>query len=129
MDVSGGIHKQIYELCLEIEKLPASEQQTRISVLATALHSDVDATVAQAVQVESAMSQHCPGCRGQITNHQHPGPCVTSCPGCGHEAELALLWAVAAAAREETNEPYIGLRRSLAAAKLRDALAAWEKNK
>lgn len=28
---------QLYELCLEIEKLPASEQQTKVSVLASKL--------------------------------------------------------------------------------------------
>lgn len=28
------IIREIYELCLEIEKLPASEQQTKISVMA-----------------------------------------------------------------------------------------------
>lgn len=33
-----SIHRAIYELCREIECLPASEQQTKIIVMASALH-------------------------------------------------------------------------------------------
>jgi hypothetical protein len=32
------IHSAIYDLCLEIEKLPASEQATKCVVMASALH-------------------------------------------------------------------------------------------
>lgn len=32
------IHKSIYDLCLEIEKLPASEQATKVVVMASELH-------------------------------------------------------------------------------------------
>jgi hypothetical protein len=33
--------ERAYELCLEIEKLPASDQQTRVSGLASDLHRDL----------------------------------------------------------------------------------------
>lgn len=36
------IHKAIYDLCLEIEKLPASEQQTKCVVMASNLHVAAD---------------------------------------------------------------------------------------
>lgn len=32
--------EKIYQLCLEIEKLPASEQQTKVSVMASALFNE-----------------------------------------------------------------------------------------
>ena len=36
------INRSIYDLCLEIEKLPASEQQTKVVVMAIALHSKAE---------------------------------------------------------------------------------------
>jgi len=39
---SHPIHRKIYELCLEIEALPASEQATKVVVLATALHEEAE---------------------------------------------------------------------------------------
>lgn len=36
------IHKAIYDLCLEIEKLPASEQQTKVVMMASDMHSKAD---------------------------------------------------------------------------------------
>ena len=39
------IHKAIYELCLEIENLPASDQQTKIVTMAGNLHQPVDKLV------------------------------------------------------------------------------------
>ncbi len=37
-----SMHKAIYDLCLEIEKLPASEQQTKVVQMAVDLHTGVD---------------------------------------------------------------------------------------
>lgn len=43
MDIlKHSIHKAIYDLCLEIENLPASDQQTKIVVMAGALHENAD---------------------------------------------------------------------------------------
>lgn len=39
------IHKDIYDLCSEIEKLPASEQQTKVAVMAANLHTKADQLV------------------------------------------------------------------------------------
>ena len=39
------IHKAIYDLCLEIEKLPASEQQTKVVVMAGDMHTKADQLV------------------------------------------------------------------------------------
>lgn len=39
------IHKDIYDLCSEIEKLPASEQQTKVAVMAATLHTKADQLV------------------------------------------------------------------------------------
>jgi hypothetical protein len=39
------IHIAIYDLCQEIEKLPASEQQTKIVTMASALHNNADKLV------------------------------------------------------------------------------------
>jgi hypothetical protein len=36
------INRAIYDMCLEIEKLPASEQQTKVVVMASALHPKVE---------------------------------------------------------------------------------------
>lgn len=36
------IHKAIYDLCLEIENLPSSEQQTKCVVMASNLHGSAD---------------------------------------------------------------------------------------
>jgi len=36
------IHKSIYDLCGEIEKLPASDQATKCVVMASDLHSKAD---------------------------------------------------------------------------------------
>lgn len=35
------LYKRLYDLCLEIEKLPASEQQTNVSVLASSICKSV----------------------------------------------------------------------------------------
>ena len=83
------------------------------------------------------MSTHCPGCcglsyedvKGGLPEISHDSP---PCPGCNHEAELALLRAVAEAAKyvyeNYTNIPS-GERaaRYVAMNTLRDALAVWEK--
>lgn len=42
--------QKIYELCLEIEKLPASEQATKCVILAENLKGIFDAAVAKAVR-------------------------------------------------------------------------------
>ena len=42
------------------------------------------------------MSQHCPGCDGEMENEEGD---FIQCPGCGHEAELTALRAVAVAAK------------------------------
>lgn len=43
MDIlKHSIHKAIYDLCIEIESLPASEQQTKIVVMAGDLHAKAD---------------------------------------------------------------------------------------
>lgn len=43
MDIlKHSIHKAIYDLCSEIEKLPASEQQTKIVVKASSLHVNAE---------------------------------------------------------------------------------------
>lgn len=39
------IYKAIYDLCLEIEKLPASEQQTKVVVMAGNLERNADKLV------------------------------------------------------------------------------------
>ncbi len=39
------IHRSIYNLCLEIESLPASEQQTKVLLMASELHKTVDKLV------------------------------------------------------------------------------------
>jgi len=39
------IHRAIYDLCQEIEKLPASEQQTKVVTMASALHANADKLV------------------------------------------------------------------------------------
>lgn len=39
------IHKAIYDLCSEIEKLPASDQQTKVVVMASNLHEPADKLV------------------------------------------------------------------------------------
>lgn len=46
MDIlKHSIHKAIYDLCVEIEKLPASEQQTKVVVMASNLHAKADQLV------------------------------------------------------------------------------------
>lgn len=40
---SHGLVKQAYELCLAIEKLPASKEQTEVAILAAELLSDISA--------------------------------------------------------------------------------------
>lgn len=40
-----SIYKAIYELCLEIEKLPPSEQQTKVIVMAGNFEKHADALV------------------------------------------------------------------------------------
>lgn len=40
-----SIHKAIYDLCLEIENLPASEQQTKVLIMASDLHTNADLLV------------------------------------------------------------------------------------
>lgn len=39
------IHRAIYDLCQEIENLPASEQQTKVVVMASALQSKAERLV------------------------------------------------------------------------------------
>jgi ABC-type xylose transport system substrate-binding protein len=40
-----SIYKAIYDLCCEIEKLPASEQQTKVAVMAGSLEKNADQIV------------------------------------------------------------------------------------
>lgn len=40
-----SIHKAIYELCREIENLPASKQQTDVLIMASNLHTNADQLV------------------------------------------------------------------------------------
>ena len=56
------IPQKALELCWEIEKLPASEQQTKISIMASELHRLVDGFVMQAVPPSDAtggISDYC----------------------------------------------------------------------
>lgn len=46
MDINKHpIHRKIYDLCGEIEKLPASDQQTTVVIAASNLHKDADKLV------------------------------------------------------------------------------------
>ena len=85
------------------------------------------------------MSRHCPGCcevshvsnGSTFIDHTKPN---MFCPGCGHEAELSLLRAVAEAAKNSERIlrlwvlPNHGDDNLHEAHKIiRDALVAWEK--
>ena len=51
------IHRKIYELCLEIEALPASEQATKVVVLATALRDEAEQLRNQLTTSEQLISE------------------------------------------------------------------------
>lgn len=54
------IHKEIYELCLEIEKLPASEQETKVVTMAGELHKSADKLVdaLRAIKLTTLTTSH-----------------------------------------------------------------------
>lgn len=63
-------HRDIYELCLEIEKLPASEQQTRVVTLAGELQHRVAQMRATAAANAKFLRHEAAECFPEITNGQ-----------------------------------------------------------
>lgn len=51
------IYRAIYELCREIEALPASEQQTKVVVMASALHEPASRLVAALKDAVNAFNE------------------------------------------------------------------------
>ena len=51
------IYKDIYDLCLEIEKLPASEQATKVVVMAVNLNKPAAALIERNRQLERELSE------------------------------------------------------------------------
>jgi len=51
------IYKDIYDLCQEIEKLPASEQATKVVVMASALENPADALLAKIKDLEKQVDR------------------------------------------------------------------------
>jgi len=51
------IYKDIYDLCQEIEKLPASEQATKVVVMASALEKPADALLAKIKDLEKQVDR------------------------------------------------------------------------
>jgi hypothetical protein len=51
--------KKALELCYEIEKLPASEQQTKLSVMASSLYQDLSKTIQEIKETDSILKIHC----------------------------------------------------------------------
>jgi hypothetical protein len=47
------IYKQIYELCLEIEELPASLQQTKVVTMASAMEKPADELLAYLAEIKA----------------------------------------------------------------------------
>jgi hypothetical protein len=89
------IYKSIYDLCLEIEKLPASEQETKVVVMAGELEKPARELIAELRKAEAACAVMVEALKmaaalstGQDCDPAHDGVVVAAMDAIAHAENL-----------------------------------------